>query len=251
MYLRQWLPLLQKKRPNLGFDEEMFNFDDLKYVSNADIDDEINKIVYQGSDDSQSKDYGLKNDLAELDVDDVYSAAMYSLKEESRGGQYDVWNAPSIGETIAAVAWDADKRRAEKRGLLEPPYTETGAGQRSRTRSNISYSTFDRESQDKGVKWLWDKIERNNEEFLNIYYDQHESQTRREDFETEEAFEEAEEAEINEWEREARSNSLPAALDDAIAEKLVELEKTDPLPYLAKRTAMRKKWMQKICDFKI
>jgi len=233
VYLREWLPLLQKERPDLKIgEEEQFDFDDLKYVNDDEIDEEINRIAYEGD------EYGLKGDLIGLDIESAYDAAIVSL---SRGGQnYDnVRYVSYIGTAIADVAWDADKRRAEKAGLLGKPYDD----------KSKEYISFKHESRTKGVQWLWGTIEKNNESLYNDFFDWLEPQAKKEDFETEEEFEKAEEEERDESATEFRRSSLPYALDDAIVKELVELDRT--MPFLPKPPpshtfSMKKNWLQKI-----
>ncbi len=182
VYIKQWLEQFQKERPGLTLEnEDVFNFSNLRYVNNQNIAEEIQKIVYQGN------AYGLKAPLNELDVQDAYDAVIHALT----GGGYghpDTRSTSYIGPVIANIAWDADKYRAKYFGVI------AGADAR--------LAAFKRESENKGVGWLWDRIENNSESFY--------------DFQSEEEYEKA------------RSESLPYALDDVIATTLVELAKTDP-----------------------
>lgn len=218
IYIKQWFDELQKERPGLKLGtEDAFNFDDLRYVNNNDIDEEINRIVYRGN------EYGLKVPLDELDVQNAYDAVIHSLT----GGGYrspDTQNVIYIGPVIANIAWDADKYRANEFGVIRnlevnPKYRDFNPEQR--------LNMLEEESSRLGVGWLWDKIEKNHEKFYKNF-DFYESYLKQEDYETEEELENAQQEEQSEAENTARSESLPYALDDAIATVLIQLAKEDP-----------------------
>ena len=233
VYLRQWLPILQKERPGLTIDsEEPFDFQDIQYVDDDKIDEEINRIVYEPN------EYGLENDLSELDVQDVYDTVILALTSNAYRGNHNIRNVHHIGPAIAEIAWDADKERAKAHGLLDHPYNE----------NSENYLKFKTISLHKGVDWLWDTIQSQNEEFYDNFHTWYEPSISRDDFATEAEYEKAEEEGRYEYKREARSQNLPSALDDAIAEALVSLKKTKP--FLPKpppsHTFSMKNWLQKI-----
>lgn len=212
-YIREWLSKLQKERPTLMIQgEEDFDFSQLKRVYNQDIDDELKRIVYEPN------NYGLKPPLDELDIEDVYDSVMNELTGSTYHRGQDTRYVGHIGPVIAQLAWDADVRRAEIYGVFNNPKAQND--------ENEDYLTFKRESSNKGVDWLWSKIENNNMEFMPGDY--FESYLKPEDFETEEEYETAKEEEYYEYEAYERNENLPYALDDAIADKLVKLAREKP-----------------------
>ena len=237
VYIRQWFEEFQEKRPGLKLrGEDAFDFD-FHYVDNRDIDEEINRIVYQGN------EYGLEIPFGELDIETVYDAVIKELESHYRSS--DTRYVGNIGPVIANVAWEADKYRAERYGLL---------GNSQLEESDVEYKAFKTDSNRMGVGWLWYKIEENNMSFLD-HFDLHETYTKQEDFATEEEYEKARDEEYYEAERSARSEALPYALDDEIAETLVKLSREDPfLPEHAQfiksepQIVSAGNWLQKIAQ---
>lgn len=242
--IKQWFEELKTQIPNLHMDDEDFSFDELSHVENDKIDEKINEIVYRGG------EYGLTSDISGVDIEDLYNTVSYEL---SANRSYlrrhdDVRNVYYIAPVMAQVAWDADKARAQKYELsfdgqysLDPlkgltkenivPMAESDPV----IQTALNYRHFLFESNKMGVAWLWDKFEENNKQFYDNFdiYDSGESYLDPDDYETEEEYEVAVENErdenIAEQEREARKESLPWALDDALAEHLLKLARTDPI----------------------
>ncbi len=218
VYLRQWLKSFQKERPGLKLSaEDMFDFDGLRYVNNDKIDEEIKKIVYTGN------EYGLTLPLDQLDIENVYDAVMRELE----GGNLrdaDTRNASYIGPVIAKVAWDADKFRAMRLGLIEG--TESFPTHKD-IAPDEQLKIFKRKSGNEGVDWLWAKIQKDDEQFFS-HFDFMESYLKQEDYATEEEYESAREQEEGEAMDAVRSDSLPYALNDEIAKALVKLAREDP-----------------------
>ena len=253
VYIRDWLEQFQKERPGIKLKGDDFEFD-FSNTENDDIDKEIERIVYTGN------DYGLKNPLDELDAEDIYDAVIGELKSGGYRTHDDTRNVHHIGPTIAKVAWDADKHRAEMYGIIGnrslPEVKDISLNilfpEIKQMTPEARSDAFKHKSKTLGVGWLWSKIEESNESFMDNY-DYFEPYTKREEFETEEEYDKARDEEFYEYEREVRSSNLPYALDDAIATALVELSKTNPFlpehsgfktPEVA--VAERVNWLRKI-----
>lgn len=206
--IAQWFAELKKTRP-IYIDNE-FNFD-FRRIDNRDIDDAIYAAVNMGN------DYGLPSDLTRLDIEWPYDAA---LAELTRGRDHDTRYTGHIGKAIAEVAWQRDKALAAKTDFNDKK----------------SAYIFDSESKSKGVGWLWSKIDKNNEDF-DMYENYQPSVSMKEirqenpdlsPEQQEELYYRSVEEEQNMMATEARSQYLPYALDDAIAENLVRLRREDP-----------------------
>ncbi len=215
VYIKQWFAELQKTRPKLSLaNEEAFDFDNLRNVENSEIDEEIGRIVHKGN------EYGLKAPLNLLDIENVYDAVMHELSSSNYRSS-DTRFVAHIGPAIANAAWDADKYRASELMIQ-------GDVEFSLATPEQRLNMFKTQSKRMGVDWLWDKIQKNNESFYDNFSDYFESQLSLDNFENEAEYENAQMEEQDEYERYARSDALPYALDDEIASTLVQLAKIDP-----------------------
>lgn len=232
-FITQWFDEFKKTRPGLRMADQEFDFDDLRHVDNSQLDERINEIVYGAG---GEENYGLQLSLSELDVQYPYDAVINALSGGNFRGS-DTRYVSHIGPVLAKIAWDADKQRAEDFGILFP---EVVAPEK--------IEKFKYQSSQYGVHWLWEKIEKNSEDFWKYFID-YDSWQKREDFATEEEYEAAVTEERDEAEMQARSESLPSALDDEIAKALNELAKTDP--YLPEHKAYQDQkvasnWLQRV-----
>lgn len=215
-YIKQWLQEFQNQRPGLKLGvDDAFDFD-FRYVENSEIDEEINRIVYQGN------EYGLKVPLNELDIERLYESVISELTKNHYHGS-DTRYVGHIGPVIAGVAWDSDKYRANLLGITNP---DTAINKYRNLEPEERWKIFKRQSNNEGVGWLWEKSAKNDESFMG-YFD-FDSYLNLEDFETEEEYEKAMEEEFFEYEREVRNKSLPYALDDEITNTLAQLAREDP-----------------------
>lgn len=243
--IAEWFQELKKENPGLRlYFEEAYEFD-FSNVYNSDIDEAIYKEV------SDPNEYGLQAPLDELDIETCYENVMQELR---RGRQQDVRYVYHIGKAIAWAAWQADKWRAEHTDWKHPDKDITEPD---------SVKNFMRDTKQRGIQWLWDKIQANDEHLFNNWWyepsinqDQF-YQEHMDDYETEneleEAYMEAVQREEDEVMREFRGDNLPYALDVHIADELLRLYKEDP--FLPEHFAHKKRveeqdkaasnWLQK------
>lgn len=223
----QWFAELQKEKPGLQMRGQEFDFEDLKYTDNSELDEKITEIVYSGG----SENYGLKMPLTELDVEYPYEAVIKELTAHHMQGA-DTRYVSYIGPVLAQIAWDADKQRAMDLGLV----AGFGIVTNNTLTPEESKLKFKQQSENTGVHWLWEKIQKNNEDFLEYFMD-YDPYQKREEFESDEAYQTAIDEERDDAELKVRSESMPAALDDQIATALADLARTDP--YLPEHDAYK------------
>lgn len=208
-YITDWFAELKNSRPGLYMGGTHFDFRELSRVDNVDLDDKIMEIVYGGP-----ESYGLSPPIVDLDIEVLYNSVLDELNPAYTRNE-DTWNAGAAGRAIADVAWDATRQRYNY-------IMSTYDGMSIEDKMNI----YQRHSSAFGVGWLFSELEKNNSKlYENFHYIPY---LNPDEFESEEEYEDAVSQEEIEYIDEFRRNSLPYALDDAIADRLVELERNEP-----------------------
>jgi hypothetical protein len=236
--IKQWFDQFKKERPGLAILGDDFDFDELRYVENQYLDEEINRVVYK----ENENDYGLKVSLSHIDISDIYAPVVGALITW-RG--HDTRYVRDIGTTIAMIAWESDKERARNFGLIPGSETE----EHGKHSFDERMKKFKFESSRYGVGDLRETIEKNDEKLWDSIMDcslEHPG-----DFATEAEYQTAVDEEHSAAESETRSQNLPYALDDVIRDVLEELAIEDPfLPEHPRfnSVASNENWLQKIAQ---